>query len=1500
MTKRFSRLFLLLSGVFYVPALLAQTVSSEVIINAQNPSYTNTGTITTENGYGVFVDGISGFSGELINSGNITVTGTGYGIYETPYQTRPVDLHITNTGTIQRIQLEETDGSIIENGDATTSSPNAVIQGSVLMGVNSKIYNDSGTFENFDLDTAQGGEKSNLISLGRDSQFINGNVYLKQTDIDIGTSTEDVSATISLIQPVYTSATVTTDHIQFAQGGYFDNRSIVNNKSVTFGNFGTLRNTGMAYLVPNSDGTDLTDTGGTFNTEMLSFADNGQVINEMGGTLSAGSLAMGNNALLTNGADYSVAGTSTDDTYYKVLQIITPSEDGTQSDSVEEHFFNPIPQQAVMDIKNVSMGTGSTIDLKNNSVYTGETVQMGMNGVLNITGSSMTLSSDSGESSLTMGANGTINMTEYIQAQVTEPELDTSSDTISVIDKVVLESATYSPKLSVDNLTMGTNGTINLQSGTLNAQKISMVDSGKIIIGMDITTNSDSAESSDSSDTGTNTGSSTTATPLYSGSLTATESLIFGNNGTLISRGFITAPTISFSDGGSLTNQGALTATNIIFGNNGIVNNSGTFNADTLTMGNNAVISTSSAIDAVVTVGSNSVATMVGGGIETSSDILDKNDANFLTAGAFTGGFNKASGAENVQIISNVGFKETETDTNGNSTVNYYHGWLAGGVNVDSILVQQGELWAQDDVRGTIGINTDSTLRLVGTDVDIYDPISKLQDATNTRLIVDLDGDDTFYSTRNSILVDHIILLGGGLQIQNPVQANEITFGSNTTVRLTGNYFVGNMVEYGGDAANTTLDIDAGEGKSINSTGTIQLDRIVVESGTFNINHAVEAVYTADNASMPGSYEQGLELSNNTTVNVNSPDVKVNRIVRNQLALQEGETVENTTVNVNGGHLWVERDTDLDNLNINSGTVEIMNKDGDNVANIGNISAINNGAQLAGAGVINVKNGSLDIGNGGRLSVSTQSTADQPIQTMQIIQSAQTYSDSADITDTGNITVNMAQGSTLDLRADGNTADKIDVSGTVNLADGTRIIVRNIEAGTEYELMSATQLNGNMDRLTTSFLWTGTELSNNNNTLSLKISGIQTLNEGISSTQYSKNVWNIAQALTTINNSTASNTVDPFLENVFYAGDAATAVKVMDEYSPEGYLNAQQMALRTNRTFRQSALSELDAMRTYKDVENMYQNSTPGIYNPNYYGRPGMERYYASWNAQQQSRRRTRTDKGGLWAKPFAVSVSQDDVNNMSGYDISSYGFTAGIDRRFGAVSLGLMGMYATGSIDQNNQVIETDTSTYGFGVYGQYRPYRTRQFFNFYALWTETKNESTHKINSLVESAKADFDLTAYSVGADMGYDMPLTRNIIITPKIGVDYTRVKADEITEKGTGTALLKVKADDMTSIQMPVEIKAAFNYGNELYKFKPEVHARWTHEFGDTESSGEGLFVNYNQPFAVKGLSVDKDVFTLGGSLLWLYGVSELELRYDYDFSSSSTGHTLNVGYKYLF
>ena len=1527
MSYRFSLPVLYLSGLIYAPSLFAQTIDAQVVLDYKNPSYTNTETISVGDGYGVWVDGLTGFNGSLTNSENITVSGKGYGIYETPYQTRPVNMSIYNTGLIQRIQLEQTDG------EARVTDPNNLaryqymrnygknpavlsnqgeIQGEVSLGVNNTI-NNNGVFSNFDLDDSSFA-KGNLISLGHNGLIKNGIEWdwlekeldedgllytgLRKAKIKTSEVKNDYAADLKEVRTTTfnENALISTDKIQFAGQGILVNGGIINNQSIVFGDNGYFYNIGNAYnsasiknaadyvdLTPatqtTSDTTDTTpetpDTpeipetpntpppaelvdysGGTITTQKLVLGNNSILHNEMGATLSISDLSTGSNNSIKLGADYQLAEPA-------ILEF-------TNGEKTLVGTFTTIQQTSDVNIKHADLGANNTVIIDNKVNYTGETLKTANNNKIDIIGSTVNVKKDDGSGLIDIGNNSTVTLKGGKWEEVKEPyiieiESENGEPTYSLEERTLRGEAVFDTVVSADTFKMGDNANLSLTQG----ESVTF-ENGKTSIGSVSLNTTNSIF-------GNNAIVSVTSNPeneFYS-TWTATEQIRFGNNAQLL-------------------NASSITTTDMIFANSGIFTNTGFFDAQTLTMGENSTIETWTDIPAFTTLGSNSIA-ILNGAYSSELPASDEIDI-WKPAGTFTNGITKANGAENVQIVSRT---KALYDAD-NDIWEAQYGYLTGGVNVDNIIVESGELRVSGDVKGRIGINSNSQLRIVDTDIMIHDPINKLANTENTKLIIDLDGSDHYYRTSNTINVDRIILEGGGFEINTPVQAKDITLGSNTAVRLKGNYYVGDMKELYGDSANTTLAVDAGTDKEINSTGIIRVDRVVAESGTFNINHKLEAVYTNDSSSMPSASEQGMELNTDAVINVNAADVKVNRIVRGQLAQQLGKNVTNTTVTMNDGTLNVERNVDVDQLNIKKGLFEFENKDTTNVINIKNALTVHRGGHFAGAGLVNMRNGDLTINEGARLSVSTKLVKDKPIDTMEIMQSEHVYSDSTDVTDKGSATVNLKSGSILDLRADNGISDKIEVSGTVNIEDDMRLILRNIEANQNYELISATQLNGNIDEIQTSFLWKGTQLTNNNGKLNLQVADVQTLKQGIAPVKHSENIVSIADAMDKIHNRTASNTIDPFLDHVFYAQTAESAVQVMDEYSPEGYLNLQHAAARTNRTFRQSAIDELTAMRTYRDVENMFGIQQSYSYNPNYYGRPGYEQIYGNWNNQQTRRRRTRTDKGGIWAKPFMTSLTQDDKENMSGFEFSNYGLTAGIDRRFGSIAIGMMGLYASGSLEQNNKVIESDITTYGAGVYGYYRPSRSRQFVNVYGLWTQSKNEAKHKINSLVESANADFNMTAYSVGGEYGVDLPLSRSVIITPKVGIDYTTVSMDEIEEKGTGLARVKVTPDDMTSIQTPVEVRATFNLGAGNHRFKPELHARWTHEFGDTAGSGKGLFVKQNQPFGVKGLNADEDTFTLGGSLLWLYNVSELEVKYDYDFSSSSTGHSVNASYKYLF
>lgn len=1493
---------LILSAYGILGCLLACTAhgatqpKAKVEMNTQNPNFTNDDTIIVDDGYGVWANGITGFNGKFINNGNILVTGAdGWGFYETPYHTRTVRFNIKNTGTIQRMNMEQVDndaqnflkfasvewkdirpglsGSVafdssrphISNdsgllkgwGNSFLIENEGTIEGAALFGVNTTIKN-TGTFRNFDLDNSLL-EKGNLVSMAFNGLFLNG------IDWDLW---YENGIPVKLVGVAWTKeAELTTDKVQFAEQGMFINGARVDNKSFSFGDYGYLYNVGTPHDYTGEVGGEASYIP-SIKTGTLTMGDNSLIYNEMGTDLTVDNLKTGNNTDIVVGGNYSLVVEE---------EAIIRYKDSDGNDVEEEVVLPDIPHAAHMQATKAVLGNNSSLRVLNNGFYTGETLTMGKENNLVLSGGTIDITTPEGNGLLSVGDSSIIQVEGAIQAEVAVPSGEKTTDETTGAEEEIFEIIEKKP---IDGLLTAD----TLQAGDRVTMSITAVDDGEEI-GADATVRTNKSIFGDYADISViNSEKGLGFAHWLAKDYISLKDYAHVTDGDLTHGATINTPLFQFGDNGVFDHYGELTYNPYDF------NLPNTGQVGKLIMGKKSLINNYGAINLATTLGSDSQAYLLRG---SPADFKYEFDTRLPR---FTQGVKSADGATNVTIINRTGVDQD---------YGRVAGYLTGGIDVDNIIVDTGELQMSGDVKGFISINTDAQLRLVDDYIYIHDPITKIQDATNTKLIIDLK-DDTFYKTSNTINVDHIFLAAGGIEIDNATRAQDIIFSSNTTVRLNDNHFVGDMVEVNEDSANTTLAINAKQGKTIYSTGTTKLDRVVVESGTFNINHTLEATYKSSSSVMPSTNESGLELNTDTTVNVNTENVLVNRIVRGQLAQDLGEKVTNTSVNVNSGKLLVERNVDVDQLSINGGWFEFQNKDTDNVVNIGNNLTINHGGTLAGAGVMNLRNGSLDVNKGGRFSVSSELLEDKPVSKMEIIQSEKIYSDADDITDKGYATVNFQDESILDLRADGQDNDKVIVSGEVNIESGTRVILRGIEANTEYDLIKATKLNGDLDSIRTSFLWTGTTFRNRNNTLTLSITGVQTLAQGIASTRHSANVDSIAEALNEINNRAAANTIDPFIDNVFYAQTAEEAVGVLTDYSPEGYLNLPHAGLRMSHIFRQSAQTELDDMRTYRDMETAHFNQpVTGYYasNPNYFGRPGYEAYYSSWSntrGRSKGQRYSRTDKGGLWARPFTTTASQDNAKYISGFDFSSSGLTAGVDKRFGALSLGVMGLYADGSLKQNNHQIKSDIKTYGAGIYGYLRPYKSRSFVNMYALWTESSNKAKHRVNSLVESAKADFNMNTYTFGADWGIDIPVNRNTIITPRMGVDYTKVATDKFEEKGLGKAKVQVMPDNYTSIQTPVEIRAAFNYGNEFFRLKPEAHARWTHEFGDVKATGKGKFVNYDQVFGFEGVSVARDTYTLGGSLLWLYSVSELEFKYDYDFSSSSSGHTLNASYKYMF
>ena len=158
-------------------------------------SFTNNYTLTSQNGYVLHLNGTDPLPGtSIVNTGNMLVSGTGlnagYGIFSTVYRGRPVSANIENYGTIERIQLKETDGSTLTN--------NGTIGGTVLIGDNAYISN-AGNMVN----KTTGDDDDNIISFGKNGVLNNGGIHfatgIDDDKYDILPSTNNTLSTDNLI-----------------------------------------------------------------------------------------------------------------------------------------------------------------------------------------------------------------------------------------------------------------------------------------------------------------------------------------------------------------------------------------------------------------------------------------------------------------------------------------------------------------------------------------------------------------------------------------------------------------------------------------------------------------------------------------------------------------------------------------------------------------------------------------------------------------------------------------------------------------------------------------------------------------------------------------------------------------------------------------------------------------------------------------------------------------------------------------------------------------------------------------------------------------------------------------------------------------------------------------------------------------------------------------------------------------------------------------------------
>lgn len=223
--------------------------------------------------------------------------------------------------------------------------------------------------------------------------------------------------------------------------------------------------------------------------------------------------------------------------------------------------------------------------------------------------------------------------------------------------------------------------------------------------------------------------------------------------------------------------------------------------------------------------------------------------------------------------------------------------------------------------------------------------------------------------------------------------------------------------------------------------------------------------------------------------------------------------------------------------------------------------------------------------------------------------------------------------------------------------------------------------------------------------------------------------------------------------------------------------------------------------------------------------------------------------------------VEVGDTTNARGYDITTGGFTVGLDYKVTPnFALGLAAGYAGTGADL----------TRGGRIYansGKLGLYATCFTGGFYldAAASGGYNSYDTKRRSLGGTARGDTEGGEFNGLLAGGYDFQIG-GLKIGPTASVQYTYLGFDDFRERGS-LAPLRIASQEQESFRGALGLRASYDWRVGGLIIRPEVRAAWQHEFGDTEYGIEAAFASgAGNNFTVDGSRLGRDSLLLGAGV----------------------------------
>tara|TARA_R110001592_G_scaffold199938_6_gene448640 strand:+ start:5968 stop:8598 length:2631 start_codon:yes stop_codon:yes gene_type:complete len=181
-----------------------------------------------------------------------------------------------------------------------------------------------------------------------------------------------------------------------------------------------------------------------------------------------------------------------------------------------------------------------------------------------------------------------------------------------------------------------------------------------------------------------------------------------------------------------------------------------------------------------------------------------------------------------------------------------------------------------------------------------------------------------------------------------------------------------------------------------------------------------------------------------------------------------------------------------------------------------------------------------------------------------------------------------------------------------------------------------------------------------------------------------------------------------------------------------------------------------------------------------------------------------------VWLMPFGSWTDLDDRNGVSGFDADTAGVVLGADATISDLTrIGVALAYANTDIDSNSNTApnSADVDMYQVLGYGSHSLDQTTEL-TFQAGAGQMKTDSERDILFLNETAKGDYNSLFATAGVGLARTLTLDNKTSFTPSVRSDYTWIKDESYTEKGSSANL---KVDSQSNDQLVFAIDGELSH-----------------------------------------------------------------------------------------